>query len=363
MVFQYIDIAATPVSLVVHSFLGLVCLTILFGFYGTVLTTCRFLRYGRKRFFKKFDRPKPPAKALDRLSGKHEMIKLKSSGVTLHYVSKGVPSQHMILFLHGFPECWYSWRNQMKYFSKDYRVVAVDQRGYGLSSKPAFIVDYKMETLAGDIADLIEQLGYESCILVGHDIGGFVAWTTAMLYPHLVEKLIVMNCPHPLAFHQELSFSQMQRSWFMFFAQTMIVPELYFEADDFAFIKSAFRKKSTGLVNQDYVTDDDIEVFKYTFSQPETTKAAINYYRAFLRYQSDYSRAEVVAPVLMLWGSRDHVFDMDLADASQKYCSDVRLKKIQNGSHWINQDMPDVVNKYMEVFLNEQPIVEIPPEY
>jgi pimeloyl-ACP methyl ester carboxylesterase len=87
----------------------------------------------------------------------------------------------MILFVHGFPECWYSWRNQMKYFSKDYRVVAIDQRGYGLSSKPPFISDYRVETLAGDVADVIEQLGYESCILVGHDWGGFVAWTTAML--------------------------------------------------------------------------------------------------------------------------------------------------------------------------------------
>lgn len=65
----------------------------------------------------------------------------------------------MILFVHGFPECWYSWRSQMKYFSKDYRVVAIDQRGYGVSSKPPFVQDYRLETLAGDVADVIEQLG------------------------------------------------------------------------------------------------------------------------------------------------------------------------------------------------------------
>ena len=87
----------------------------------------------------------------------------------------------MILFVHGFPECWYAWRNQMKYFSKDYRVVAIDQRGYGLSSKPPSVADYSMEVLAGDVADLIEQLGYESCILVGHDWGGLVAWATAIM--------------------------------------------------------------------------------------------------------------------------------------------------------------------------------------
>ena len=88
----------------------------------------------------------------------------------------------MMIFVHGFPECWYSWRHQMRYFCKDYRVVALDQRGYGLSSKAPYVSDYQVEVLAGDVADLIEQLGYESCILVGHDWGGVVAWTTAMLY-------------------------------------------------------------------------------------------------------------------------------------------------------------------------------------
>ena len=69
----------------------------------------------------------------------------------------------------------------MKYFAKDYRVVAIDQRGYGLSTKPSYVGDYKIEILASDVADVIEQLGYESCVLVGHDWGGIVAWTTAML--------------------------------------------------------------------------------------------------------------------------------------------------------------------------------------
>jgi pimeloyl-ACP methyl ester carboxylesterase len=173
----------------------------------------------------------------------------------------------MILFVHGFPECWYSWRNQMKYFSKEYRVVAIDQRGYGLSTKPRFVADYRVEILAGDVADVIEQLGYESCILVGHDWGGLVAWTTAMLYPHLIEKLIIMNCPHPVAFRQELSFKQMRKSWYMFWYQSPLLPELSFQADDFAIFYRLFHKKPAGLVNKDLLTNDDIEVFKYTFSQ------------------------------------------------------------------------------------------------
>ncbi|CAF0819850.1 unnamed protein product [Adineta ricciae] len=363
MSLEYLDITATPISLVVYSFLGLLCTTFLYGIYGIFLTILKFLRYGHKRFFTQISRPEPPVKATDRIYGKHEMLKLKSSGISLHYVSKGLPNQHMILFVHGFPECWYSWRSQMKYFSKDYRVVAIDQRGYGVSSKPPFVQDYRLETLAGDVADVIEQLGYESCILVGHDIGGLVAWTTAMLYPHLVEKLVIMNCPHPVAFRQELTFSQIQRSWYMFFFQTTIIPELYVEADDFAYIKDGFRTKSTGLVNQDYITDGDIDIYKYTLSQPDATKCALNFFRALFRYQSDFSRAEVVAPVLLLWGRNDHRFGEDFAEASQKYCGDIRLKKIAGGSHWINQDMPDVVNKHMELFFNEPPPADPTPEY
>jgi pimeloyl-ACP methyl ester carboxylesterase len=94
-----------------------------------------------------------------------------------------------------------------------------------------------------------------------------------------------------------------------------------------------------------------------------TTKSAINYYRALFQYQSDFSRAEITAPVLLLWGCADHSLGEDLADASQKYCSDIRVKKIAGASHWINQDIPDVVNKYMDIFFKEPPPDEVLPEY
>ena len=96
---------------------------------------------------------------------------------------------------------------------------------------------------------------------------------------------------------------------------------------------------------------------------PDATKCALNFFRALFRYQSDFSCAEVLSPVLLLWGCNDHKFGEDLAEASQKYCGDIRLKKIAGGSHWINQDMPDVVNKHMELFFNEPPPPDPTPEY
>jgi len=350
--------SASRASAIAHSFIGLNCLAFVYGLYGILLTLFHFLRVGSKRFLKRVDRPTPPDKATNPIFGVHNVIKLKSSGIYLHYVSKGVPNQPMILFVHGFPECWYSWRNQMKYFAKDYRVVAIDQRGYGLSSKPPFVSDYRVEVLAGDVADVIEQLGYESCILAGHDLGGFVAWTTAILYPHLVERLIVMNSPHPMAFRQELTLAQVRKSWHMFFFQVPFLPELLYEADDFTSLHRLFQRKSSGLVNTELISDNDIEVYKYTLSQKGSMKAAINYYRAFFRYHCDFSRAEITAPVLLLWGCQDRQMGEEFADASQKYCTDIRIQKVPNASHWINQDVPDVVNKYIDVFLKENPVMD-----
>lgn len=349
---------ASSTSILLHSSIGLAWAIVLYGIYGSIMTFLRLIRLGSKRFFRRVDRSTPPPRALDSIYGTHEMIKLKSSGMSLHYVSKGVPNQPMILFLHGFLECWYSWRNQMKHFSKNYRVVAIDQRGYGLSSKAPFVYDYRIEALAGDVADVIEQLGYESCVLVGHDMGGMVAWATAMLYPHLVEKLVVLNCPHPLAFRQDITVPQVRRSWYMFFSQVPAIPELSLLADDLAMIDEAFRTKGVGLVHKENITDDDIEVYKYTLSQSKTPHAAFNFYRAFHRYPTDLSRTVVIAPVLLLWGCQDPVLSEELADMSKAYCGDIRVVKIAGSSHWINQDVPAQVNRQIELFLAENPETE-----
>ena len=126
-------------------------------------------------------------------SWEHNFI--KTNGVNLHYVSQG--SGKLMLMLHGFPEFWYSWRHQIREFAADYRVVAVDLRGYNDSDKPKDIEAYAMSELIADVQGIISALGYENCILVAHDWGGAIAWNFAYAYPAMVEKLIVLNLPHP----------------------------------------------------------------------------------------------------------------------------------------------------------------------
>lgn len=154
----------------------------------------------------------------------------------------------------------------------------------------------------------------------------------------------------------------------MFFYQVPYVPELLFESNDYAILKQVFYVKPMGMTNKENMTADDLEVFKYTFSQKGkinyeyisayfffnnlgTARSAINYYRAIFRNQKDEFLVRVTVPVLIVWGCKDAALGEELADASLNFCDNVQLKKIPNASHWVQQDAPDEVNKYVEEFL------------
>ena len=134
-----------------------------------------------------------------------------SSGVKIHYASLGSKDKPLIVMIHGFPDFWYTWRDQMEALSKDYQVVAIDQRGYTLSDKPKGVENYDVRFLVGDVAAVIKHLGREKAIVVGHDWGGMVAWATAMAMPQIVDKLIILNLPHPRGIARELATNPEQQ--------------------------------------------------------------------------------------------------------------------------------------------------------
>ncbi|XP_046366844.2 epoxide hydrolase 4-like [Haliotis rufescens] len=274
-----------------------------------------------------------------------------SEEVKIHYVAQGDETKPLMLFVHGFPEFWYSWRYQLRKFKKDYRVVAIDLRGYGDSDKPSGVANYQMSKIVSDLKQVIPALGYRSCVLVAHDWGGAIAWTFTAMHPELVDKLIVMNCPHPGIFrsYMEKNMAQFKKSWYVFFFQVPFLPELSLRANDMKALERIFTGRKGGVTTGKCSTDD-IEAYKYAFSRPGAATAAINYYRATMRFPARRI-PRISCPVLTIWGCKDTALETGLAAAASAVVDNHTVKYIEEASHWVMMDTPDQVNKHMTDFL------------
>ncbi len=150
------------------------------------------------------------------------------NGLGMRIARTGAGDRPPMVMLHGFPECWYSWRHQLREFAATMDCVAPEMRGYGETDAPVGVSNYTIDKLVDDVAGLINALGRQRAIVVGHDWGGIVAWATAMMRPEVVERLIIMNVPHPAKFRANLArfnFRQMARSWYILFFQLPWLPE------------------------------------------------------------------------------------------------------------------------------------------
>ncbi|MCL2936727.1 MAG: alpha/beta hydrolase [Trichodesmium sp. MAG_R02] len=274
---------------------------------------------------------------------------IQANGINLHYVTQG--SGPLMLMLHGFPEFWYSWRYQIPEFAQDYKVVALDLRGYNESDKPEERFAYVMAEFVKDIEEVIKELGYEKCILVGHDWGGAIAWCFGYAHPEMIEKLIIMNIPHPAKFMEGLGTpKQLLRSWYIFFFQLPFFPEFIFEFDDYQAIASAFKNMA---VDKSAFTETDLEAYKYAAAKRGALTSMINYYRNIfsgLLNQQEWGVLRI--PTLMIWGKNDRALGIELTYGTEEYVESCQIRYIPNCSHWVQQEQPELVNKYMREFLS-----------
>ncbi len=275
------------------------------------------------------------------------------NNVELHYVSQG--QGKLAILLHGFPEYWYSWRHQIPYLGKKFHVVAPDLRGYNTSDKPEKIKSYFIEELGKDVIGLIKYFGADKATIISHDWGGVIAWDLAAYYPEFVDKLVVMNAPHPRAFIREIVKNprQLLSSWYVFMMQIPRFPEWYIKRNDYRQIENVF---SDWVFREDTFTSEDIRKFKEAISQPGSLSAAINYYRAMLRNSKGYKRIkefpDIKVPTLLIWAERDRALTNDLTYNLKPYFSaSLDIKYLPNCSHWVQQEQPELVNKYLEEFL------------
>ncbi|MBK5260774.1 MAG: alpha/beta hydrolase [Thermoanaerobaculia bacterium] len=263
------------------------------------------------------------------------------NGVGLHYVEAGTGP--LVVLLHGFPEFWYSWRNQIPALANaGFRVVAPDLRGYNESSKPDAVGDYRITTVAADIAALIESLG-APCVLGGHDWGGLAAWTVAMTRPELLRKLVILNMPHPVPLSRELrrSMQQKLRLAYQLFLQPPRLPELMMRAILPLMMRTAGRFTSAEIVE-----------YRRAWARPGARRAMANYYRAVRRHGGELRKIirPIEMPVLMIWGENDPVFMRATTEDFDEYVPNLRIVRIADAGHFVQTDEPELVSDLMIEF-------------
>ena len=276
---------------------------------------------------------------------------IETNGIRLHVVQAGPKSGVPVVLLHGFPEFWYGWKNQIPaLIAAGCRVIIPDQRGYNLSDKPKGVKNYDTHILVDDIIGLIDALGYEKINLVGHDWGAIVAWTLAILYPERLHKLCIMNAPHPAVMKRFLTrdFEQIRRSWYVFFFQLPWIPEAGMRQNNWRGAERALR--GSGKIHT--FTNEDIEKYKEAWSQPDAMTSMINWYRALIRHRPSLSRnPRVKVPTLMMWGMKDFALSHRMARPSMDYVDEGNLILFPEATHWVQHDAAEEVNHYLVDFI------------
>jgi epoxide hydrolase 4 len=289
---------------------------------------------------------------------KWESIYVSNGPVQLHAKVAGSANGPLVLLLHGFPEFWYGWRNQIEPLAAaGYRVVVPDQRGYNRSSKPLDVGAYDISLLVDDAVAVIRSLGYQRAFVIGHDWGGLVAWTLAALHPEHVERVAILNVPHPAVFR---SFAlrnprQLLRSWYVFYFQLPWIPEQMFAAKSFRAGCEALTRTSRANT----FTAEDLELYREAWSHPGAVRSMVHWYRAFFRRFSAAKVPNVHVPLLLLWGRRDAFLLPGLAEESLQRCSHAQLIAFEQASHWLQHEEPEAVNDTLLHFFASSASVQL----
>lgn len=256
-----------------------------------------------------------------------------NNGVRIHYAHMG--QGPLVVMIHGFPDCWLTWRVQMKALSADHEVVAIDQRGYNLSDRPKGVENYDMSLLVADVAAVVHARGREKAIIMGHDWGGAVSWSFAMRHPEMTEKLVVLNLPHPRGLSRELAHNPEQQKNSSY-------------ARRFQMEGAHTNLTAEGLT---FWVKDPVARARYVDAfRRSDFEAMLNYYkRNYPRepYVEDKSPlVKVTCPVLLIHGLKDKALLSDALNQTWNWLGqDLTLVTIPDADHWVQQDAADLVTR------------------
>jgi epoxide hydrolase 4 len=274
---------------------------------------------------------------------------LATNGIRLHAVEAGPADGRLLILLHGFPELWHGWQRQIEPLAAaGFRVLVPDQRGYNLSDKPRGVDAYRLDRLAADVVGLIDDAGRERACLAGHDWGGAVAWWIGITHPGRLERLALLNIPHPIVMRRNLLHNRAQRrkSWYIFFFQLPWLPELKMRRRDWAYAAHVLTTTS----RPGTFSAADLALYRQAWSQPGAMTSMINWYRAALRKPPRLPQSlRVTVPTLLVWGTGDRFLGREMAQPSIDLCDDGRLVFL-DASHWVQHEEPAEVHRLLAEF-------------
>lgn len=259
--------------------------------------------------------------------------------VRLHVVAAGDPDAPLVVLLHGHPDFWYGWHNQIhSLVEAGFRVVVPDQRGCNLSEAPEGIDSYRQSQLVADVRELIHSEDQESAHIVGHDFGAFVAWNIALRSPSFVDRLAVFNVPHPTVYWETVTSSlpQIARSWYVWFYQVPRLPEWLLERNNMDNMVETLKISSKPGTFDEETIDRYKAAWRHTGIQPR-----INWYRGFRRSERS-SRETVPQPTLICWGEDDVGLIPSMAEKSIEKCDNGELRMFSDTSHWVHHERAEV---------------------
>lgn len=267
-------------------------------------------------------------------------------------MAKGDPKNDLLLFIHGFPDFWFTWRNQLPHF-ENFFTVALDLRGFNESDRLPYLKSYEFDSILEDIKGLIQVLGKEKAILIGHDIGGCIVTLFTEKNPTMVDKLILINST-PLKFYTEILTSDWKQffySWQVFFFQLHLLPEFVILSKDFAFLENTFRSP----IGVPLLNDQEMEAYKYTFARPGAVTCALNYFRANIDcLKCTDPSIRIINPTLIIWGEKDSTLCPKLGSKTilQRYFSSVEVENIPRIGHYAHIESPQLVNDLISKFIS-----------
>jgi epoxide hydrolase 4 len=286
------------------------------------------------------------------------------NGIRLHYVTAG--KGKLILFVHGFPEFWYAWKHQFTEFGKDFQAVALDMRGYNLSSKPADVSQYELKYLVEDVRALADHLGQKRFVLVGHDWGGVVAWLFAAAHPDYLEKLVIINAPHPAVFQRELreNPAQQKASQYMLLFRSPAA-EATLSANHYAALVEGVLGEG---LKKGYFTEEDRKAYLDAWSQPGARVGPPTAAGDPAPVSGEGARPEAPAiagtpdvplvvkvPTLVIWGEKDQALLTGNLEGLDAFVPKLTIKRIPDGSHWVVHEQPARINTLVREFITGRP--------